>query len=66
MKIKTDKKEFNLQDLPVEYKELFANRLYNNLLDGSESYTKDSINTAIEYFSECEKYEFCKKLLTYI
>jgi len=55
-------KSIIIEELPLEYKELYANKIYTDIIQEKIKYCDDTINGIIAYFIEKEEYEKCEKI----
>jgi hypothetical protein len=55
-------KEIYLEILPDDYKNLFANKLYNDVINNNEVFSSKTIKHTLNYFESIEEYEKCKQL----
>jgi len=55
-------KNCNINELPEEYQELYANKIYSEVIQEKIKYDNQTMVSLIDYFIENEEYEKCKKL----
>ncbi len=51
-----------IAELPNEYKELYANKIYTDIIQEKIKYDNITIDGVIDFFIETEEYEKCEKI----
>jgi len=55
-------KHVNINELPEDYRNLYANKIYFEIINEKISYDKKTIDDIVDYFITTEDYMKCKNL----
>ena len=55
-------KTLKITEIPEDYHDLYANKIYHEITQEKILYDKKTINEVIDIFAQSEEYEKCKKL----
>ena len=52
----------NFEELPEDYRELYANKLYTEMIQEKKKFNSETIESLKDIFIQNEEYEKCEKI----